>query len=218
VSRFATVCFVGVLLFGASGLSYAKLVLVGDAIVDNKAAHFVVYYKSIPRVGNPGRRAHESFSFAEVADELRRAKNNGWEIDFLRSYMENKGEIQLDGYPTDYVNRRPIKEATPSVANTKWKTRSGGNSVRMGLPTRSPVVGDFGVVFLEFKPDGRYVVTNSDYFAVKPLKGRWSQSADRVTLTSNVAGQYTYIINGDKIKLIEGGLDGVESPWLTRVR
>ena len=111
--RFAAISLVGSAFFAMPDRSHAKLVQVGDAIVNNAMNHFVVYYKSIPGVGNPGMRKHESFSYREVADELRRAKNNGWIIDFTRSYMEKRiiltGE---EGDPASF-NKRPIKRANP---------------------------------------------------------------------------------------------------------
>jgi hypothetical protein len=217
---FASGCLLGLLLLAPIERVFGKIVLVGDAYVDDKAAQFVVYYKSIPGVANPGQRKHVCDSFDELKDELRRAKNNGWEIDFKRSYMSY---IILAGVNDDDPPRRPFVPAMPSVANTKWKSPKGYQLWKLGLPTNR-IVGAFGApYFIEFKSGGAYRVTNSrgvtlDGSRIEAWDGKWSQSRNRVTLLDGVAGRFTYVVNGDKIRLIDGGVDGVESPWLTRVK
>jgi len=56
-----------------------------DVYADSNAREYEIYYSYIPNVANPGRRAHISTSIAELRDELRRAKNNGWVVDWKRS-------------------------------------------------------------------------------------------------------------------------------------
>jgi hypothetical protein len=180
---FATVCFVGMLLFVIPARSHAKPVVVGDAIVDDELNHFVIYYKSTPGVGNPGRRKHEFFSYEEVADELRRAKNNGWEIDFRpgRSYMESRIVLAGEEDNPASFSKRPIKSR---IMGTTW---NGKIKRTDGITNPAEVTfGESGVLFEFSGNEG--VISKSEGTWSGPVGDKIEYRADDAEGTLTIDG------------------------------
>jgi hypothetical protein len=64
----------------------AGWVTIGGVRFPDNASRYVIYYRYIPGVANPGFRPRVYNSYADMTDAMRRAKNNGWLVDFSRSY------------------------------------------------------------------------------------------------------------------------------------
>jgi hypothetical protein len=203
------VCLLGSLLVTPMERAFGKIVLVGDAYVDDEAHTWVIYYKNIPGVANPGQRKHVCGSFDELKDELRRAKNNEWEIDFDRSYQSY---VILAGINDNDPPRRSLAPGPPSVAGTVWKGVKGDPWPRNGGPGGRywPAIDDFRVYF---KRNGTYEIQWSDgRVAGNGAELKWEQNGDQLLLdadssiiTSFGSSIFLYKVNRKNMLLVAAG-------------